>query len=227
MVFTLDFWPAYLIGLGALVVYLLGMWLYSLYVKNAGLIDSMWAIGVILVGWLYYLLVSDVTQSARGWLIMGLVTVWGLRLAWIPVLTRDPNEDVDENLHYAALRAQYGKRWWWLSLFRVYLSYAPLIWIVSVPMLAVHLYRSGPTTIWLDWVGAAVWAVGFLFDVFAGRVSRIIPRVHILSSALQWWGIFLIAASTPNGWLTVVSPILMTVVLLRGYIPSLSQQDRP
>jgi len=31
----------------------------------------------------------------------------------------------------------------------------------------------------------------------------------------MWWGIYAIAASTPGGWLTVLSPSLMTLLLMR------------
>ena len=32
---------------------------------------------------------------------------------------------------------------------------------------------------------------------------------------LIWWGIFLITLSTPNSWWTVVSPVIITLVLLK------------
>ena len=31
----------------------------------------------------------------------------------------------------------------------------------------------------------------------------------------MWWGMYAIAASTPGGWLTVLSPSLMTWLLMR------------
>ena len=30
-----------------------------------------------------------------------------------------------------------------------------------------------------------------------------------------WWGIFLVAAATPMGWVTVISPLLMSVFLMK------------
>ena len=31
----------------------------------------------------------------------------------------------------------------------------------------------------------------------------------------MWWGMYAMAASTPDGWLTVLSPALMTLLLMR------------
>ena len=33
--------------------------------------------------------------------------------------------------------------------------------------------------------------------------------------ATLWWGLYAIAAATPGGWLTVLSPALMTFLLIR------------
>jgi len=33
--------------------------------------------------------------------------------------------------------------------------------------------------------------------------------------AALWWGPYAIAAATPGGWVTVLSPMLMTVLLMR------------
>jgi steroid 5-alpha reductase family enzyme len=38
---------------------------------------------------------------------------------------------------------------------------------------------------------------------------------NYFGDALLWWGVFLFAAATPAGWVTVVSPLLMTFLLLR------------
>lgn len=231
MIFTLDFWPAYLIGLAFLAIFMSGIWLVSLYIKDASIIDFVWGVAFILVGWVYFALVSDVTTSARGWLIMSLMTVWGLRLSW-HIFAR--NLGKGEDFRYAQWRAEAGPPWWWQSYFKVFLLQGVLVWIISLPMLMVHLYRSGPALIWLDAFGAAVWAVGFVFEAVGdwqlarfkadpankGKLMdrglwRYTRHPNYFGDAAQWWGFFLIAAATPNGWLTIISPILMTVLLVR------------
>ena len=38
---------------------------------------------------------------------------------------------------------------------------------------------------------------------------------NYFGETLTWWGIFLIALATPNSWWTVISPLVITVVLLK------------
>lgn len=56
------------------------VWLVSLPLENAGIVDVFWGPGFILVGAFYAVSVSG-APTPRGLLIFGLVTAWGLRLA--------------------------------------------------------------------------------------------------------------------------------------------------
>ena len=38
---------------------------------------------------------------------------------------------------------------------------------------------------------------------------------NYFGDALLWWGLYAIAAATPGGWVTVLSPALMTFLLMR------------
>jgi steroid 5-alpha reductase family enzyme len=38
---------------------------------------------------------------------------------------------------------------------------------------------------------------------------------NYFGESLMWWGIFLIALATPAGWWTLVSPVIITIVLLK------------
>jgi steroid 5-alpha reductase family enzyme len=38
---------------------------------------------------------------------------------------------------------------------------------------------------------------------------------NYFGDACVWWGLYAIAAATPGGWLTLLSPALMTFLLLR------------
>ena len=44
-------------------------------------------------------------------------------------------------------------------------------------------------------------------------VTHAIP--NYFGESLVWWGLFLVAAGEPGGWVTVVSPTFMTWLLLR------------
>ena len=38
---------------------------------------------------------------------------------------------------------------------------------------------------------------------------------NYFGDATVWWGLYALAAATPDGWLTVLSPALMTLLLMR------------
>ena len=53
---------------------------------------------------------------------------------------------------------------------------------------------------------------GTVLDRGLWRYTR---HPNYFGDATMWWGMYAIAASTPSGWLTVLSPTLMTWLLMR------------
>ena len=53
---------------------------------------------------------------------------------------------------------------------------------------------------------------GKVMDQGLWRYSR---HPNYFGESLIWWGIFLVAVSVPWGWASVVSPILMTFLLMK------------
>jgi len=108
-----------------------------------------------------------------------------------------------------------------------------LLWIISVPLLAAQ-YRALPDRLTpLDFLGLAVWLIGFYFEsagdyqlsrfksrpenkgkVLDSGVWRYTRHPNYFGDSAQWWGYYLIAAAA-GGWWTVYSPVLMTLFLLR------------
>jgi steroid 5-alpha reductase family enzyme len=95
----------------------------------------------------------------------------------------------------------------------------------------------------LDAIGVAVFAAGFAFEAVAdaqlarfksnpaqgGRVLdwglwRYSRHPNYFGECVLWWGLWLVAAAA-GAWWTVVSPLLMTFLLLRVSGVSLLEQD--
>ena len=66
-----------LVGLLAVITLL---WRYACAIRDASFIDAFWAFGMVLLAWGTAWQVGDSGQ--RGALILGLTTLWGLRLSW-------------------------------------------------------------------------------------------------------------------------------------------------
>jgi steroid 5-alpha reductase family enzyme len=204
------------------------LWLVSLALENASIVDIFWGPGFILVGAYYAVTVSG-APTQRGLLVLGLVTVWGLRLA-LHIGFR--NAGAGEDFRYRKWRDEAGASFWWISLLKVFLLQAVLLWIVSSPLLLAQL-GGGERETTLDVLGLALWVFGFLFETVAdwqlqrfrkdpaasGRVMRsglwsVSRHPNYFGEAVLWWGIGLLALPT-GGWLSFIGPVMITFLLLK------------
>lgn len=159
----------------------------------------------------------------------GLVTVWGLRLTYhiLRRLVRHP-----EDKRYQDLRKKWRGNVALNTFFRVYLVQAVLAVVVSIAV--IHINFSQPQSIgWVAWVGIGLWAIGFIFEAVGDwQLKRFISlpknrgklmtqglwkytrHPNYFGEAVQWWGIAVIAFATPHGWVAVLSPVIITFLLL-------------
>jgi steroid 5-alpha reductase family enzyme len=210
------------LGIFALMVL---MWLVSLAVRDASIVDMIWGPGFAVSAWITYL---GGQQSTRALLLTLLVTVWGLRLG--AYLTRR-NLGKPEDYRYQEMRAKAGGRFWIVSLFQVFLLQGVLMWVVSVPVTVTQ--ASDSALIWLDFVGIAAWLLGLVFETvgdlqLARFKSRPGSKGQVMDRGLWrftrhpnyfgdfsvWWGHYLIALAAGYWW-TIFSPIVMSTLLLR------------
>jgi steroid 5-alpha reductase family enzyme len=220
-----------LIGLSLLVVvgYMTAVWLLSLVLRNAGIVDVFWGLGFVVVALVY--LAGGNGFIGRRILITTLVAIWGLRLS-LHILLR--NWGQEEDYRYRQWRENAGAKFWWTSFFQVFLLQGILLWLISAPLLAAHFYDSPDRFTVVDILGALAWGVGFYFEAVGdwqlarfksdpankGKVMntglwRYTRHPNYFGDATVWWGLFIIAAATGEGVWTIFSPILMTFLLLR------------
>jgi len=225
----MEFISIFLTVGGAILGLMLLLWLLSLLLKNASIVDIFWGAGFVIANWIYFALTPE-GYLPRKLLIGALVTIWGLRLS-IHILRR--NWGKPEDFRYQKWRSENGKRWWWWSFFQVFLLQGALMWVISLPLLAAQ-YRAFPDRLTvLDFLSVFVWLIGFFFEAVGdyqlaqfkaklenkGKVMNIgvwryTRHPNYFGDSAQWWGYYLLAASA-GGWWTIVSPVLMTLFLLR------------
>lgn len=203
------------------------LWLASLPLKNASIVDMWWGPAFVLAAAVYAAGVPAV--GPRGLAVMALVAAWALRLAW-HIGRR--NVGHGEDPRYAAWRVQHGPRWWWRSLLQVFLLQATVAWIVSWPIGAAMADDGGPYPTGWDVAGLILAVTGLVVEATADGQLRRFKRTaarhavcdaglwrysrhpNYFGESLVWWGLFVVAAGA-GGWWTVVSPVLMTWLLLR------------
>jgi steroid 5-alpha reductase family enzyme len=213
----------------AVLAYVTAIWLLSLALRNASIIDIFWGLGFVLLGSLYHTALDG--YGARSVLITTLVIIWGLRLSGY-ILWR--NRGKGEDYRYLRWRERAGEKFWWASFFRVFLLQGMLLWVISMPLLAANNAAEPDEITALDVIGTVVWAIGFFFEAvgdwqmarFRGNPAnegtvmdrglwRYTRHPNYFGDATQWWGFFIIAAGTTDGWITVFSPLIMTFLLVR------------
>jgi steroid 5-alpha reductase family enzyme len=206
-----------------LLLFFIGQWL-----KNNAIVDIGWGLGFVLIAW-YTFLRLDQTSSAN-WLIVVLVSFWGLRLAY-HVARR--NWRKPEDFRYQEMRKKWGSKLPALkALLNVYMTQMVLMFIIALPIIFINRYTQTafkPTV----WIGFWVWFLGYCFEVIGDAQLAAFIRnptnkgklmtqglwaytrhPNYFGEATMWWGIFIIALSVADGWYSLISPITITLLLL-------------
>lgn len=219
-------------NLGIILACMLLLWLASLPLKNASIVDIFWGPGFAIVALATLLLVDG--YAPRQWLLATLTSAWGLRLGLYLALR---NLGHGEDSRYAAWRQRHeaaGGNYAWHSLLMVFGLQGLLIVIVSLPVQVGQLATEPARLGLLAWLGAAVWAVGFLFEAVGdwqlqrfkadpgnrGRVLdsglwRYTRHPNYFGNACLWWGLWIIACDAPGAAWTAIGPLVMTFFLLK------------
>lgn len=222
----LDLW----LTAGSLILILMTLlWLYSLAIKNASIVDIFWGTGFVITYWAA-LWIGSIELTTRILLLGGIVTLWGLRLS-AHIFLR--NHKQPEDFRYAAWRTENGKSWWWRSFFKVFLLQGVILWIVAAPLIAAQTANPAATTCACEYSGLGLWLVGFMFEAGGDwQLTRfkkdpnnkgkllttgywsVTRHPNYFGDAAQWWGFWLFAFSA-GAWWTVFSPLLMTFLLIK------------
>lgn len=218
----------------------LATWAVSLARRDVSIVDSLWGPMIALAAWAYALLVPD--SGPREMLVLGLASLWALRLAG-HITWR--NRGRGEDRRYQAIRARNQPHFEYKSLYLVFGLQAGLAWVVALPLMAA-LAGDRPLG-WLDGLGTALWLFGLGYEALADwqlarfkanpvnqgqDTARVMDRglwawsrhPNYFGECLVWWGAWLVAVAAGAAW-TVVSPLLMTVLLLRVSGVALLERD--
>lgn len=211
-------------------------WLLSFARNDVGIVDSLWPLMFLLMVGVYQDLAP--VPGPRVWLVLVLVAVWALRLS-LHLTVR--NYGQPEDRRYRAMRHNNEPHFGLKSLYLVFGLQAALAGFIAMPLLVAS---SAPAPLsWLDVVGVALWLIGMFFEVVgdfqlarfraepsnAGRVLdtglwRFTRHPNYFGEFLVWWGYFTVALAA-GGWWTLLSPLVMSALLLRVSGVTLLERD--
>lgn len=162
-------------------------------------------------------------------LVTALVTVWGLRLAYVIFkrLRAHP-----EDKRYVELRSKWKGSLAFNTYVRIFVVQALLATVISTAVIHTNVSLASSIS-WLAYAGLAIWLIGFVFEAVGDfQLKRFLgdPRnkgklmtqglwkytrhPNYFGEATMWWGIFVIGLSVPYGWLGIITPVVITYLLL-------------
>lgn len=165
--------------------------------------------------------------SVKKAILVCLIVLWATRLTW-HVVSRHRGEDA----RYQALRKKWGDNVLIQSFFNVFLLQAVLSWVIASSAVLI-LMSSHLAFSLLDGFAVGLWLLGFLFESIAdyqlacfiknpanqGKIMkeglwRYSRHPNYFGELCMWWAIYLMTLSIPYGWVTIVGPITLTILLL-------------
>jgi steroid 5-alpha reductase family enzyme len=216
----------YLNCLIALLIFAFFGWLLSLLRKNVTHVDSMWSLFFVLATIVTILQQSTLTTRAA--VVLALVSIWALRLfLYLTWRNWGPHEDG----RYVQIRQNNQPNFWLKSIYIIFGLQAVLAWVVSSALFGA---ASSPAPLnGIDYVGFLLVIIGLFWETIADwqltafkanhsnkrkvldtglwRYSR---HPNYFGECLVWWGFYLVALAA-GAWWAIISPVLMTLLLLK------------
>ena len=210
------------------IIFLLALfgWGISLVQKNVNAVDTIWSLfffsgAVVVMG-------NASAVSPQSLLVFVLITIWSIRLSAFLTVR---NWGKPEDRRYQAFRKKYSPYFEFRSLLIVYLlqaMIASVIFIGVIPGLFLHAPLG-----WLDLVGVLFAASGIIIEAVAdwqlyrfkknessetavlnNGLWALSRHPNYFGEFLFWWGLFIVIFSPSYLWV-IISPVIMTLLLLK------------
>ena len=208
---------------------MVALWALSIRRGDPSFIDAWWPLGFVVVAWISLLMSHG--DPLRQALLVGITTLWGLRLSGY-LFWRWRRNGPDPR--YASMLRHASGNPHLFTLRNVFLLQGALLWIVSLPLQLGQWYPNPPGLLAPGMVGVVLCVVGGAFEIIgdaqlvrfkaqpanAGRVMdqglwRYTRHPNYFGDALLWWGLTLIAVVNPVTAIAMISPCVMTFLLAR------------
>lgn len=213
-----------------IVAFLTPVWLVTLATRNSGVMDVVYSPTAVVPVAGLILLAGE--PDTRGWMVLAVMGLWSARLIRHASAT---NLGVKgEQQPYASWRTKFGGHWWWWSYFQVFLLQGGIVWIWVLP-LVFFVETSARTWGATDYLGLAVWVVGFFFQAVGdwqlkrfkqdpankGQVLQsglwsLTRHPNYFGEATMWLGYCCFGFAHPWGALGLLSVAYVTWFMSRG-----------
>jgi steroid 5-alpha reductase family enzyme len=219
-------------------MYMLCFYLVAQIIKDNSIVDIGWGMGFVVLS--STLLLFTGKFSLYHLVLFFIVLVWGARLS-LYILIR--NLGKPEDFRYANWRKGWGKRAPIVAFFKVFMLQGLVMLIVSLPVIFAFISSQNKLSA-INIAGYFVFVFGFIFETIAdyqlsafkknkenkGKIIThglwsVSRHPNYFGEALLWWGIYLSTLGSGFGYITIISPILMSLLLRFGSgVPMLEEK---
>jgi steroid 5-alpha reductase family enzyme len=206
-------------------LYMTIVFLFALLRKDNSIVDVFWGLGFIVVA--AFSLIRSGNFNPETLVLNLMVLLWGIRLS-IHIFIR--NKGKGEDFRYKAWRDTW-KFFVLRSYFQIFILQGIFMMIVSSPVYFVN-HNSDGTFHVNNYIGIILFLIGFCFETLSdqqliafkkdpdhkGKIITtglwsISRHPNYFGEALIWWGIGCFALSYYQGWIMLVSPLMITLLL--------------
>lgn len=216
------------LNIAILIFIYMNLWfLIAIIKKRNDLADIAWGLGFILIT-IYSLLNNP---SLRMIFLSILIVLWGLRLS-IHILIRNRNKN--EDYRYKKWREDWGKYWIIKSYFQVFIIQGLFMFLISTPIIISGISKNNNSLGIVDFAGLIIWIIGFYFETIGdwqlskfksnpknkGKIMKYglwkyTRHPNYFGEVTMWWGIFLISILSGYWYISIISPLTITFLILK------------
>nr|GMD20932.1 uncharacterized protein C594.04C isoform X2 [Ipomoea batatas] len=211
-------------------------WIIGLLQSSHWMIDLYWTVIPVLLLHYYRSHPSGEFDAWRSAAVVVLTWIWSIRLTHNYFRREEWQWGAREDWRFTDLSEQYGKNWWWMSFFAVYVSQQVFLMGICMPLYVVHS-ENMPLNAW-DFVAIGVCLSGIIIAFYADTqlhtfVSRnkrlkelsqpMVPNLdtglwrysrhpNYFGEQLWWWGLAIFAWRLGHAW-SFVGPLINSLCL--------------
>ncbi|AYC28625.1 DUF1295 domain-containing protein [Paenisporosarcina cavernae] len=224
----------------AIFLFMTFVWMIAVKKDNYSIVDIVWGM-TFMVTTAVVLLYSQ-EFNVVSWTIAILVYIWGIRLSYY-LFKR--NAGKPEDYRYQAMRKNWGDQVKLRAYRRVFLLQGAISLILSLAIFIGITQSDDIISLIPLYIGVVVWIIGFFFEsvgdaqlrnfidkpenkgkVMTEGLWKYTRHPNYFGEATMWYGISFVASSVPCGWLSFISPILLTILLLKiSGVPLLEKKN--
>ncbi len=198
------------------------VFIIGLLLKNNSIVDMAWGLGFIILAGVCALVFGLNSFEKITMVIM--ICVWGV---WFSFFAFKNNYKMPEKLKHQKMRGKWKNKVALYSFFEIYILKALLTYIIALPIMFIFQFMPVGGGVWIALTSILFFLIGLIIQILYNLPHKKFaknPNKKAITDALSvgeiliWWAICLLAISYYYGYATIISPIIMTcLVMLNDY----------